>query len=57
MFINLHLYTEGGEVKKVSMTDLLNNMKVIDLQTRIEAEHRIEVSLQKINPQGQDKVG
>jgi len=57
MFINLHLYTEGGEVKKVSMTDLLNNMKVIDLQTRIEAEHGIEVSLQKINPQGQDKVG
>ncbi|XP_023326891.1 E3 ubiquitin-protein ligase UHRF1 [Eurytemora carolleeae] len=57
MYINLHLYTGGGEVKKVSMTDLSKNMKVIDLQKRIEAEHGIEVSLQKLIHKGKIMSG
>ena len=31
MYINLHLYTGGGEVKKVSMTGIINHLMKLNL--------------------------
>ena len=44
MYLNLHIYTTPSEIKKEKLTDLSKNVKIVNLQKKIEDDYGISVS-------------
>merc|ERR1719383_627089 len=57
MYINLHIYKSPTNIDKVTLQDLSKNMKISELQEKIQNIFGIEMTLQKLIHKGKIMCG